>query len=129
MKRRLTYISTAVVIIILLGLTCSTLGAMSYVAAQGWPLVSPALTVPEALAPDQAPEADEPDNTERDAEAEYYRAIFDLCIFSANEAKVVREKAVRGCREFVRQAMNGHWFEEPSKDWEWPLLSRSGTSA
>ncbi len=131
--------------ILVFGLACSAASALSYVTAQSWNPAEPA----EAAAPEEIslPEAElarpepaglpipeeevvveeegEPAEPERlntaNAEEEYYRAVFDVCMYSAAQADIAREKALEGCQDFVRRSMNGSWYEEPSHDWEWPM--------
>lgn len=128
MKKTLSITLMTILSGFVLGLACSIVGTMGYVvAAQGQPadtsLPPPTATpLPEATAtplPTSLPVPDSVDTT--DAKSEYYRAIFDVCMYSAQKVEVPREKAVAGCHLFTRQTMKQKWFEEPSQEWEWPL--------
>ena len=123
----------------LIGFACSLVGTMGYVAAQGLPTVTPSLTVmatswpattvtPPPTTPEIPTATPRPTKTPTpnsadigDPEAEYYRAIFDVCMYSARKADISKERAVEGCRLFTRQTMQQKRFKEPSQEWEWPL--------
>jgi hypothetical protein len=102
----------------IIGFACSVMGTMGYVAAQGQPTATPTATATprptKTPAPPTSANGDDP-------EAEYYRAIFDVCMYSAGKANVAPEKAIEGCRLFTRQTMQQEWFRQPSREWEWPL--------
>lgn len=134
-KKRVTLFLATVIGLVLFSLTCSAAGTISYVAAQSWPAASTFFSetmssatmainpaqVGEETAPLVEKETPEEAVSSEDPEAEYYRAVFDVCIFSAHKAGAVPETAVAGCQDFVRRAIAGNWFEEPSRGWEWPL--------
>jgi hypothetical protein len=140
MKKRITLFLTTVIVLVIFSLTCSAAGTISYVAAQSWPAAStlitetmssattviyPALADP-TVADEEPPllveeKASDETVSSEDPEAEYYRAVFDVCIFSAHQAGAAPETAVAGCQDFVRRAIAGNWFGEPSRGWEWPL--------
>lgn len=113
--------------VFLLGLICSTvMGVAGYVAADKWPILaaSPAVTVPVSAAePGQAsrpaPE-NEADLTTKQSRIEYYRGVFDICVFSGSGAGSP-EEVFMVCREVVRSAVEQNWFEIPSREWRWPL--------
>jgi hypothetical protein len=121
--------------IFLLGLICSAaLGLASYTAWGGWldlptsSLVAPraaeakAMPAPTAQAIPRAELALET----QESRIEYYRGIFDVCVFSGrNEA--APEKVFIACREVVRRAVAQNWFETPSREWEWPLPAMPST--
>lgn len=141
MKKRLTLFLTTIVLLVIFSLTCSAAGTISYVAAQSWPaastfftetMSSAATAIDPVLADDPtlssegpAPQLEAGERNELvpsdDPKAEYYRAVFDVCIYSAHKAGAAPETAVSGCQDFVRRAIAGNWFEEPSRGWEWPL--------
>jgi hypothetical protein len=110
----------------IIGFTCSVVGTMGYVAAQGQPTTTPS---PTATPRPSAPATSRPTKTptpptaadSSDPEAEYYRAIFDVCMYSAGKAHIPAEKAIEGCLLFTRQTMEQKWFSQPSREWEWPL--------
>src|SRR5262245_45030434 len=99
--------------VFLLGLICSTiLGLAGYRIAGGWSALasSPAFAPPAAEAkaiPAPAVEAtprDELALKEQESRIEYYRGIFDVCVFSGrNEA--APERVFIACREVVRRAV------------------------
>jgi hypothetical protein len=115
--------------IFLLGLICSTtLSLVGYAVAGSWP----ALAVSPAVAPlaaeakampaptGQAKPRDELALETQENRIEYYRGIFDVCVFSGrNEA--APEKVFIACHEVVRRAVTQNWFEMPSREWKWPL--------
>ncbi|HXV97304.1 MAG TPA: hypothetical protein VEC93_02705 [Anaerolineae bacterium] len=110
----------------IIGFACSVMGTMGYVAAQGQPTATPSPTAtfpPSATATPRPTKTPAPPTSANgsDPEAEYYRAIFDVCMYSAGKANVPPEKAIEGCRLFTRQTMQQEWFSEPSREWEWPL--------
>ena len=119
--------------IFLLGLLCSAaLGLASYAAWGNWlnlpgssvvaPLGSEAKAMPAPT--EQVAPRDELALETQESRIEYYRGIFDVCIFSGrNEA--APERVFMACREVVRRAMAQNWFEMPSREWEWPLPAMS----
>ena len=135
MKKRVTLFLTTVIVLVLASLACSAAGTISYVAAQSWPaastffaktMSSATMAIYPAQADEETPplvEEEAPDETisSKDPEAEYYRAIYDVCIFSAHKAGTAPDTAVAGGQDFVRSAIAGNWFKEPSRGWEWPL--------
>jgi hypothetical protein len=50
-----------------------------------------------------------------DARAEYYRAVYDVCVYQTGQ----REK----CLEVIPGYIQKRWYEDPSPGWEWPLPS------
>ena len=107
---------------LLIGFVCSLVGTMGYVAAQGQPTVTPSLIGPATTVTPPPTKTPTPNSADiGDPEAEYYRAIFDVCMYSARKADIPTERAVEGCRLFTRQTMQQKWFKEPSQEWEWPL--------
>jgi hypothetical protein len=46
------------------------------------------------------------------AEAEYYRGIYDVCIQQVREIEM--------CHEIVHTVTDAGWYEKPSSGWEWP---------
>lgn len=115
--------------IFLLGLVCSAaLGLASYAAWGNWLdlpaslVVAPQATEAKAIPapPAQAIPRDELALETQESRIEYYRGIFDVCVFSGrNEA--VPEKVFIACHEVVRRAVAQNWFEMPSREWKWPL--------
>jgi hypothetical protein len=112
----------------LIGFACSVLGTMGYVAAQGQPSATPspittATSASSATATPRPTKTPTPSTSAKpdDPEAEYYRAIFDVCMYSAGKANISPEKAIEGCHLFTRQTMQQKWFNQPSREWEWPL--------
>lgn len=129
-KKRVTLFLATVIGLVLFSLTCSAAGTISYVAAQSWPaastffsetMSSATMAINPAQAGEETPSPVEEVVSSEDPEAEYYRAVFDVCIFSAHKAGAAPETAMAGCQDFVRRAIAGNWFEEPSRGWEWPL--------
>jgi hypothetical protein len=113
MRKTILITLTTVLSGLLIGFVCSMVGTMSYVAAQGQPATT--VTPPPIKTPT-------PNSADiGDPEAEYYRAIFDVCMYSARKVDIPKERAVEGCRLFTRQTMQQKWFKEPSQEWEWPL--------
>jgi len=51
----------------------------------------------------------------KDAEAQYYRGAYDVCIQQI--------KRFDFCREFVRKMTGANWYNKPSSGWEWPLAA------
>lgn len=86
MKRRLSLFLAAVVLAL-------TLAGLAIVAAAGL----------YALSASNSP----------DPRAEYYRAMYDVCV------------AQMGDRELCRRSVAGYvekgWYEAPSEGWDWPL--------
>ncbi|MFQ5610950.1 MAG: hypothetical protein ACE5H9_02340 [Anaerolineae bacterium] len=48
-----------------------------------------------------------------DAEEEYYRGLYDNCLFFV--------RSVDQCAALVIKAKQNSWFEKPSINWHWPL--------
>jgi hypothetical protein len=48
-----------------------------------------------------------------DAEAEYYRGVYDICFQQIRRFDY--------CLKTVRKMNEANWFEKPSSGWEWPL--------
>jgi hypothetical protein len=131
MRKPVLIILTITLFSVLLSLVCSTAGTVGYVAAQSWPTLTPSPThtpQPAATAtpsPRSTPTSGPKSAATGDAQVEYYRAVFDVCLYAAREANIPRQKALTGCQEFTRRALKNNWFEKPSKGWEWPLPARS----
>jgi hypothetical protein len=49
----------------------------------------------------------------KDAEAEYYRGVYDVCFQQIRRFDV--------CLKTVRKMNEANWYEKPSSGWEWPL--------
>jgi hypothetical protein len=115
--------------IFLLGLICATtLSLAGYLIAEGKsalaasPAVAPLAAEAKAMAAPtaQASPREELALETQESRIEYYRGIFDVCVFSGrNEA--APEKVFIACNEIVRRAVAQNWFEMPSREWKWPL--------
>jgi hypothetical protein len=113
----------------LLGLICSTaLSLAGYAVAGNWsalassPSVAPLAFEAKAMAVPTAPATprDELALEIQESRIEYYRGIFDVCVFSGRN-QAAPEEVFAACHEVVRRAVAQNWFETPSKAWEWPL--------
>ena len=51
-----------------------------------------------------------------DSEGEYYRGIYDLCRWLIQQTGHYVD-----CMAFVERSNTSGWYEQPSKDWQWPL--------
>jgi hypothetical protein len=49
----------------------------------------------------------------KDAEAEYYRGVYDVCFQQIRRFDF--------CLKTVRKMNDANWYEKPSSGWEWPL--------
>jgi hypothetical protein len=49
----------------------------------------------------------------KDAEAEYYRGVYDICFQQIRRFDY--------CLKTVRKMHEANWYEKPSSGWEWPL--------
>jgi hypothetical protein len=98
-------------VVLLLGLICSAVGMVSYVAAQG--PASPILWT-TTLTPLPAGGTEE-------NQREYYRGMFDICVASGRNGLAPKEQILENCRNLVRLAIEQEWFETPSNEWLWPL--------
>jgi hypothetical protein len=49
----------------------------------------------------------------KDAEAEYYRGVYDVCFQQIRRFDF--------CLKTVRKMNEANWYEKPSSGWEWPL--------
>lgn len=51
---------------------------------------------------------------------EYYRGVYDMCNFvNANMGGVPQEQSAPQCLEFIQKIVDGKWYEENSRGWEW----------
>ena len=56
------------------------------------------------------------------AVGEYYRGIFDVCLYFGTREHPGQLKAVtRSCREMVRRLWLKRWDKDATQGWEWPL--------
>lgn len=49
----------------------------------------------------------------KDAEAEYYRGVYDVCYQQIRRFDL--------CLKTVQKMNQANWYEKPSSGWEWPL--------
>ena len=53
---------------------------------------------------------------------EYYRGIFDVCLYFGTREHPGRLKDVtRSCKEMVRRLWLKRWDKDATQGWEWPL--------
>lgn len=70
--------------------------------------IAPAVAAPPAAATPAA-----------DAVAEYHRGIYDIC-------RSVLKGSTDQCLQAVAAAQAGHWYEQDSVGWKWPVADRAG---
>jgi hypothetical protein len=117
------------VVVFLLGVICSAVGVVSYVATQTGSVLasappalafSAAATAMPSPTPRPTPNSESASESESDR-SEYYRGIFDICVASGKRTSHSPDQVLEACREVVRRAVEQKWFETPSKGWKWPL--------
>ena len=54
-----------------------------------------------------------------DAQEEYYRGIYDICLKQTHQ--------ISFCLKTVEKLKNSSWHEKPSSGWEWPLKTNNTT--
>ena len=53
---------------------------------------------------------------------EYYRGIYDVCVYFGTREHPGKIKAVtRSCRELVRRLWLKRWHKDATQGWEWPI--------
>jgi hypothetical protein len=52
---------------------------------------------------------------------EYYRGVYDTCLYAGYLGNVPMEKSIKNCLEFTDLARKSKWFEQDSPGWQWPI--------
>ena len=57
----------------------------------------------------------------RDAEGEYYRGIYDICVQYGLRGNRRLATVSEACRGYVRRLVAKDWYKGRSPGWEWPM--------
>ena len=55
------------------------------------------------------------------AEAEYYRGIYDICVQYGLRGNRRLATVSKACRDYVRRLVVKGWYNGRSPGWEWPI--------
>jgi len=55
------------------------------------------------------------------AETEYYRGLYDVCIFFSVQSGVTEAEVVSYCLNWTSEARANDWYGLESIGWQWPL--------
>lgn len=54
-------------------------------------------------------------------EEQYYRGIYDVCVYYGLKTDKEREFVQQACLDYVHVIHQRKWYEKASKGWQWPI--------